>query len=563
MSEEQKKLHGLARKWALWNAIKFKGKANPNAVLGKILQEMPAIKDDVKSAMPAILSVVKEVNALSLAEQEEAFSSMDTKNISSVVGIKKERGLFYGLVEDNEKVVTAFPPEPSKYPHIGHAKAILLNHGLAKEYDGTFILRFEDTNPALAKKEFYGIHLENYAWLGIIPDKVQYASDHMDLFLASARKLAEEKTAYVCTCSQDEIKAHRFRGEACDHVESGASVEAFENFLHAPEGSAILRLHIDMKHKNSAMRDPAIMRIMETPHCRTGTKYRIWPTYDFENSIMDGHTGITHRLRSKEFELRNELQRHIQSLFGFTPTKITEFARFNMEGVESSGRKIRELIEQGKLSGWDDPSLTTLVALRRRGFQPQAIRDFVLSTGITKAESVLTWHDLEVQNRRILDEKAERYFFIRDPVKIRIVGAPEKIVELKKHPSENLGTRRFRTGESFFLTSDDVARIEEDKLYRLMDLLNFKKKGDAYSFVSDGVDDYRKQGTSIFHWLPDDGKLVETAVLMPDHQTVTGLAESGVADLKEGSVIQFERFGFVRLDARDAQKGFSFWFTHK
>jgi len=322
-------------------------------------------------------------------------------------------------------------------------------------------------------------------------------------------------------------------------------------------------MKIALNHKNSAMRDPTIFRIIKKPHCRTGKKFVVWPNYDFENAVMDGLQGITHRFRSKEFEMRNELQRYIQKLLGFEPTSIYEFARFNLEGVESSGRKIRELIQERKLTGWDDPSLTTLVALKRRGFVPEAIRNFVLSTGITKSESTLTWDDLIVHNKRLLDANCNRYFFIEDPIRIRLQDAPKMKVELKLHPDfPERGKRKFNTYDLFYISSKDILKFKDKSLYRLMNCVNFTKKNGYYIFQGKKVEDYRKKGEMIIHWLPVMKGLVEVEVLMPDKKVAEGLAEPLVNELKERDLIQFERFGFCKLNKRTKNKLF-FLYTHK
>ena len=504
-----------------------------------------------------IAKSVAEVNKMKPEEQkkmlDEKFPGADQREV-------KEHDIFAFLgIKEGEKVVTAFPPEPSKYPHIGHAKAILINYELAKHFNGKFILRFEDTNPQLAKKEYYDIHLDNYKWLGIKYDKLDYASDHMEEYYKNAKKLIKDNNAYVCFCEMEAMRAKRAKGETCKCREKNAeeNLTDFKKMESMKPGEAILRVKIEMGHKNSAMRDPAMMRIIDEEHCRTKNKYKLWPTYDFENSVMDGIEGVTHRLRSKEFEMRNELQRHIQKLLGFNETKIFEFARFNMEGVESSGRIIRDLIEKKQLLGWDDPSLTTLVALKRRGFMPEAIKSFLLKTGITKSESTLTWDDLVMHNKRLLDSKCNRYFFIDDPVEIKIKGAPEQKIKLKLHPEdEKRGFREFRTKESFHITNNDFKELKEGNLYRLMDCLNFKKTKSGFEFASTEHEKFKKDGKKIIHWLPKD-TLIDIEILMPDKTIKKGFAESGIKNVKKDDIIQFERFGFCKLDSKN-----KFWFTH-
>ena len=557
-------LKKIITKYTLQNAVRYDGKANVGAVIGRVLAENQDLRGKAKDLSKEIKKIVKEVNKLSKKEQEEKIRSIDPSLLEKKEKEQKDIFEFIGIKE-GEKVITAFPPEPSKYPHIGHAKAILINYELAKKYNGKFILRFEDTNPKLAEKKLYNIHLENYGWLGIKPDETTYASDYMEDFYKYAEQLIKNNFAYVCSCPQEVIKEKRFKGEECQcrYILAEENMERWQKMFKAKEGNYVLRLKVLMQHKNTVMRDPTLVRITEYKHPRTGKKYRLWPTYDFENAVMDGIQGITHRLRSKEFEMRNELQRYIQDRLNFKQTKIYEFARFNLEGVESSGRIIREKIKKKELTGWDDPSLTTLVALKRRGFLPKAIKDFVLSTGITKAESVLTWDDLMVHNRRLLDSECDRYFFIENPKEITIERAPEQDVALKLHPEfEERGVRKLKTKDKFHIENKDYKELKDNKLYRLMGCLNFKKNKNKFIFHSLEYEKYKKKGDKIIHWLPKQDGLVKVEVLMPDKEVKKGLGEPLLKKLEENSEVQFERFGFCRLDKKDKGK-LIFWFSHK
>ena len=301
------------------------------------------------------------------------------------------------------------------------------------------------------------------------------------------------------------------------------------------------------------MRDPTLFRIIEKSHPRTKKKYRVWPTYEFQNSIMDGYFGVTHRLRGKEFEAMAELQKYLQKLLGLVVTNTYEFARFNMKGILSSGRVIREKIEKKELSGWDDSRLTTLVALRRRGFLPEAIKEFVISTGISKSESTMTWDDLIIKNKRMIDDTASRYFFIQDPKKIKISGFEGKNVEIPLHPSHlDRGMRKLKVENEFYVSD----KIIKSKNYRFMHLFNFKNG----KFISDKLD--KNLNATLIHWLPVLKDLIKTEILLDNGKSVRGVAEKGIKKLKVGDLIQFERFGFVRLDKKEKDKLY-FIFTHK
>ncbi|MFT4261353.1 MAG: glutamate--tRNA ligase [Candidatus Woesearchaeota archaeon] len=537
-------------KLALTNAVKYKGKANPGTVISGSLGLYPELKEDMKSLAISANNIVKNINSLDIQAQEELLLELDPDALK-----KEEHDLFGFLkIKKGEKVITAFPPGPEKYPHIGHAKALLINYELAKKYEGEFILRFEDTNPGLVKAEFYEIMQEDFKWLGVSWDKLVYASDYMDLYYKHAEELIKKGEAYVCFSKPEEFKEFREKGIEPPAYKNSVekNLELWNNLANLNPGEAVVRLKIDISHKNSTMRDPTIFRILNEEHARHGNKYKVWPNYDFQNSIMDGYFNITHRLRSKEFELRNELQRYIQRLLGYKETSIYEFARFNLKGVESSGRVIREKILSNELIGWDDPSLTTLVALKKRGFQPEAIKSFVLSTGITKNESTLTWDDFILHNKRLLDKEAKRFFFVRDPIKIKIVGAPKKTIKLHSHPDEKDGKREFNVHEDYYISKQDFDSLKPG-VYRLIECLNFEFDGESFKYLDNEISTYKNKGKGMFHFVIDD---VKGEVLMPTKELIKGFVEPGALSVAKGKVIQFERFGFVC-------KNDNFWFTHK
>jgi glutamyl-tRNA synthetase len=549
-------------KFALANAVKFNGKASQGSVISHLIAENPELKSDMKSISKKVSEIIAAVSKLSVKKQLEMLEEKYPEMLE-----KKEReahDLFAFLnIKEGDYLKTAFPPGPEKYLHIGHAKASLLNYLMAKKYGGKFILRFEDTNPDLVKAEFYGIIQDELKWLGEEWDELQYASDHMDLFYQYAEKIIKEGKAYVCTCPVDLMRDNRQKGLECNCRKNSndQNIHLWGELFKMAEGAAVLRLKIDLNHQNSTMRDPTIFRINDTPHARCGTKYRVWPTYDWQNAIMDGQFKVSHRLRSKEWEMRSELQRYVQNILGLFNTITYEFARFNLEGVEASGRVIREKIKNGELVGWDDPSLTTIAALKRRGFTPEAIRSFVISTGMTKSESTLTWDDLIIHNKRVLDESADRMFFVKDPVKIKIRNAPAMRVELHRHPTHRRGGRFFDTHDEFYITKDDFDSMKKGELYRLMDCINFVKSGTELVFDSVEHEKYKEKGKKILHYLPVQDNLINVEVMMPDKKVVAGLGEPTMRSLNVDDIIQSERFGYMRLDRKEDGK-LSFWFTH-
>ncbi len=567
------------KQFALENALKYKGKANSKFVLGQLLSNNKEYRSKTSEIMPIINKITEEINSLELNKQEELLKEINPSFFTKKKEPKKERNIFSFLhIEEQENVITAFPPSPEKHYHIGHAKAILLNYILAKQYNGKFYLRFEDTNPNNVKPEYYQVMQDDISWLGVKWDKIQYACDYMDIFIDYAEQLIKKNQAYVCVCSSEEISKNRRTGDVC----SCRNRSVQENLKYwydmkrdLPAGKALLRLKIDMKHKNYRMRDPGIFRILEQEHSRLGYKYRIYPMYDFQNAIMDGYFNITHRLRTIEFEMAAELHHYIRKIFGLYDTTTYEFSRFNLEGMISSGRAIRAKVESGELMGWDDPSLPTLAALRRRGFSPKAIKNLVIESGITKsAGATLTWDTLYKYNRKVLNDEAKRFFCIIDPVEITVEDDPKRNYYLNMHPMLDLGVRNFISNGTYYLEKEDVDCFENNTLVRLMDNINFTVNIDdnnkSYKFHSQDYINYKscKDSKKIIHFLPkDNNQLVNITILKPDHTKLEAKAEKIIDVLKIGDVIQFERFAFCRLDSisedDDKNKIYNFWYTHK
>ncbi|MFH0922614.1 MAG: glutamate--tRNA ligase, partial [Candidatus Micrarchaeota archaeon] len=370
-------LKTIARKFALKNAFDY-GKAEVKSVVGKVIAEFPDAKKDMKTAMVEISAAVDEANALVKEELEKALSTFTFEE-------KKEEGEKKFVLPGAEKgsVVTRFLPEPNGPPHLGHAKAAFLSAEFARQYDGKCLLRWDDTNPEKETEEFEYQIRNGMQWLGLRFARESYASDYLEKFYGFAETMIERGDAYVCSCSQEEMKKNRMESVACNCRSRGVDENAalWKKMLsrEMKEGEATLRLKADLKSLNTTMRDPVLFRIMLTPHYRQGEKYCVWPVYDFEACIVDSMEGVTHALRSKEYELRDELYYFILDKFNLRKPFVYDFSRLDIQGTVLSKRVLRPLIESKKVWGWDDPRLPTLMGLKRRGLLPEAIRSFVLS----------------------------------------------------------------------------------------------------------------------------------------------------------------------------------------
>lgn len=570
-------LEELILKWSLKNAVDHEGRALEKAVISKVLGQRPDLKERIEEVKEKVREIVKEVNSMSLEEQRKKLEEIAPELlVEKVIEARKELPPLPNA--EKGKVVTRLPPEPSGYMHIGHGMSGIINYLYARMYDGKVWLRFEDTNPRKVKKEFYENFRNGYRWLGINWDFEKYESQNLENYYKYAEKLILRNFAYVCSCKVEKIRELRKSGKECEHrnKEVEENLEDWRRMLEGyyREGEVTLRLKGDMQSKNFCMRDPVIFRVIEHPHPIVSDKYRVWPTYDFAVALEDYFCGITHVLRSAEFgEMRTELQNYIRSLFGMKNPIIIQYMRFNFKGTPIQKRKIRELIEKGVVKGWDDPRLATIDAIKRRGVTAEAIRQFTVQVGITKAYHEFEWEMLYSINRKVLDPIVRRYFFVPNPIELEVEGAPKKRVKLRYHPTEDLGFREVETSGKFFVSRDDLKLFEEGKIIRLKNLYNIKVKTiSGKKVISEFVSEELLKEVPKIQWVTEDH--LKAKVLIPDLlfingklnedslREVEGLIERDSMKLKEGDIIQAERFGFMRLDKKEKDK-LLFIFAHK
>ncbi|MGB9748774.1 MAG: glutamate--tRNA ligase [Candidatus Woesearchaeota archaeon] len=565
------KLKESILKFSLQNALMHSGKADPKSVLGKVLAENNELRDKAKEVLEFCEEIVKDVNRLDLEKQREKLKELSPELLEEK---KRKKELPELPNAEFGKVVTRIPPEPSKYNHIGHALSFLINYLYSKKYNGKCVLRFEDTNPKTSRQEYVDAMKEDVLeYLDIRPDRIVFVSDDMERFYELAEKLILREEAYVCFCQREKMQDLRKKGIECECRKKNAeqNLKEWKNMLNRKykEGECSLRLKINMNASNYVMRDPVIFRIVYEPHYRQGEKYCVYPVYDFENAVEEEFCGVTHILRSSEFgKMRVELQDYIKDLFNFRKQTVVQYGRFNVAGAVTQGRIIRQMIEEKKVIGWDDPSLVTLRALRRRGIQRETYYELAKTVGLSPTQTNIEWSVISAINRKILDPIAKRFFFIENPVSISIKNAPKQDINIKLHPEHpEYGFRHFRTSDEFYIEKKDFEDLREGELCRLMECLNFRKRKDALVFDSSDVKVFKEEGKKIIHWLPKDEKqLVKARILTPEHNYINGIAESNVKNIKIGDVVQFERFGFCRLDEIIKEKNedvFVFWFTHK
>ena len=512
-----------------------------------------------------------------------------------------------------DTVHTRFPPEPNGYLHIGHAKAILINYGLAKEYGGKFNLRFDDTNPTKEKTEFVDSIKEDVKWLGADwEDRLFFASDYFEQMYEAAVKLIKKGKAFVCDLTADEIREYRgtFETPGKNSPYRDRSVEEnlelFENMKNGvyADGEKVLRAKIDMASPNINMRDPVIYRVAHMTHHNTGDKWCIYPMYDFAHPIEDAIEGVTHSCCTLEFEDHRPLYDWVVRELEYPhPPRQIEFAKMYLTNVVTGKRYIKKLVEDGIVDGWDDPRLVSIAALRRRGFTPESIQNFVRLSGVSKSQASSDYAMLEYCIREDLKMGRPRVMAVLDPIRLVIDNYPEGETEYFEIPNnlenESLGSRKVPFSKELFIERDDFMAEPVKKYFRLYPG-NEVRLMNAYFVTCTSYETDDKGNVTVVHCTYDpetrqDGREVERKVkgtihwvnaatsftatvrlyenlideekgvynedgslnLNPDSRKVLEncVLEPSLADAKAYESFQFVRNGFFCVDYKDSKPG--------
>ena len=505
----------------------------------------------------------------------------------------------------HKEIYTRFPPEPNGYLHIGHAKAICLNFGLGAQYNGKVNLRFDDTNPTAEKQEFVDSIKENIEWLGFSWEKELHTSDHFKKLHGFAVQLIEQGNAYVCEQSADEIRSSKgtptepgtnspYRDRS---IEENLALSQKMKDGEVEEGAMILRAKIDMAHSNMHMRDPLMYRIIKQQHHRTGSDWVIYPIYDFAHGVSDAIEGITHSVCTLEFEVHRPLYEWFNSKIDTTskPQQI-EMARLNISNSVTSKRKVKRLIDEGVVNGWDDPRLTTLAGIRRRGVPAQAIKDLAEGIGVSKRNSITEMTRLDYYTRQVLNKTANRVMAVLDPLKVTITNFESGQVEMceaKNNPEdESAGTRQMPISKTLYIERADFMEDAPKKFFRLTNGKEVRFKHGYYITCNEVVkddegnitellctydpltkggwsDDGRKiKGT--IHWVsaehafkakvnlyeglfnsenPEEGGRDFMDDINPNSlEVIEAYVEPSVKTLAPGTTVQFDRTGYFCID---------------
>lgn len=549
------------RAYALKNALEY-GKAEQGSILPKLFNH-GLEKTVIKQIMPLIAKEVARVNKLTTEQRAQEFALVKTY-VKEHEEHEKTLPELPGAVDG--KVVVRLPPEPSKYLHVGHALSFILNALYAERYHGKVLLRLEDCNPEKVSEEYCASIIEDITeYLAIPLASVSYVSDDMSTLLAYGKQLVEQGQAYICFCSQDVMRDNRHAGIACS-CRNKPIAEQKKNWVafvvgKYEEGEAVVRHRGDMQASNHVMRDSVLWRVIHKKHFRQGSTYSVWPMYDFYNAIEDSISGVTHVLRSVEFSQRAPLHQALREALGLRHPVAVEYGRFGVTEKTTKGREIRELVKSGEYIGWDDPRLVTLKALRRRGITKEVLYELAQQVGMKKSEVWFEFPMIASVSRKLIDETTERYTFIPEPVAYSVQDAPIITrAELPLHPHRPERTRPIKvTPGKMYLSAEDK-KAYAGKEVRLVHLYNLQlpKRGMNASYT-----DSEQKPLPKLTWLSEAH--VSCRVFMDDGTWREGIAEENIAGLTVGRVIQFERFGFCKLDKvvkQGARKTYEFWFTH-
>ncbi len=544
------------RKLALQNAVNFKGKANPKAIAGKILGSHPELRGDVAGLNETIGGIVADVNAMAPEAQRK---ELEETAPEMLVKEKKVRTYELPDLENAEKgkTVMRIAPGPSGPLHIGHTRVSVLNDEYTKRYGGKLIRRFEDTNPEKIDPDAYDTIPEDLDWLGVRIDRSYIQSDRFELYYKVTKQLIEQGHAYVCTCDAEKWRSLKEQKTACPcrDLPVNEQLERYDKLMEGAPGfaDAIAVVKTDIAHPNPAIRDFVALRAVDTPHPRTGDKYRLYPMMNLSVAVDDHEMGMTHVIRGKD-HLNNTLrQKYIFDYFGWKQPEYIHYGLVHIPDTVLKTSLIKESIRKGEYTGWDDVRTGTVRALARRGIRPEAIRRYWVESGIKSVDINFSWDGLYSMNRDIIDPISSRYFFVRDPVRYDIEGAQEikgKAPLLPDDPSKGFREYDLKSPFTVFITEKDSAEFSKDKKIRLKDFCNLDYSTPA-KFAGNDVSGVRGGKMKAVQWVSRSS--VPCEVLMTDGSVAKGLVEDAILSEKSDTV-QFERFGFVKVEKRTPEK---------
>ena len=556
-------------KHAVLNALRHGGKALLGPVISKVLGEKPELRPYVKELAKYIAKVINEVNSMSINDLQR----LAKERFPEILEEKKtriEKKVLPPLpsADKYKKVITRFAPNPDFAIHIGNARPALLCYEYARMYNGLMILRFEDTDPRIKVPlpEAYECIKEDLRWLGVKWDEEYIQSLRIETYYNIAKELIKRNGAYVDLCKASEFRKYRNAGKPCPHRNEDKEVhlDRFEKMLRGDygEGEAVLRIKTDLKYPDPSIRDWVAFRIIDTeknPHPLVGSKYIVWPTYNFAAAVDDYLMGVTHILRAREHMVNTIKQKFLYSHMGWKYPEAIHFGRVRLEGFILSKSKIKELMKRypGLFRGVDDIRFGTIAGLRQRGILPETIREIILELGIKPTDATISWENLAAINRKNLDPRARRIMFVANPVMLKVLGLNISEIKVPYHPSnKDLGERIIKVSNIVWISSLDLEILKKHRIVRLMELVNIELEGlenNAYiaKVHSRDVETAKRLKIPIIQWVSDIDK-VKAIIEVPSGlriKRIKGYVESSITKLQLNEIVQLVRFGFSKINS--------------
>jgi glutamyl-tRNA synthetase len=549
-----------ARRAALENALAHDGTAQTGPIVARLMASDAALRPQADAVRTLVSEVVAEIRGLPIAELEDRLADLGGAQAPPPKTARTEEPDFPELLgAEKGKVVLRLAPFPSGVLHIGNARMLFVNQLYRERYNGKLLLVFDDTVGSADKRietEFFDLILGDCEMAGVHPDEVHYKSDRIPLFYPWARRVIEKGAAYVCRCPQELLGKNRAAGVACpERAQTVAeALEEWEKMLgnsYGP-GEAVLRLKTDMADPDPAFRDRVLMRISDIDHPRVGRKYRVWPLLEFSWAVDDVELGVTHVLRGKDLVMEDRMQRYIWDLLGIAGPPFLHFGILRVREAKVSKSKSYKEVKSGLYDGVADPRTWSLRSLARRGISMDALRQFILSFGLSLADIEVPAETLYAENRKRIDATTVRRSFVADPVRLDVAGFPFDLahVTLPNHPDRpELGNRKVAAGPSFYLARRDLAAHVGQEV-RLKDLVNVRLEGAAVPPEGPMPATFttrENRKLPRLQWVGEEGAVpVDLLGIEGDHSK--GLGESSLAVAAPGEILQFERVGFVRVE---------------